>query len=154
MRWGPLGLGCICVISCLISIKTTCNATNISSDPCLSAEYLNGKIEFEIPRIRLTDFEGNDWRKREYYIDEIDRGLYLRFYSVPGIDGKIFIGNTEVQRDVMGLFTLGTTLYSLMDPKTEILKLILTNQSEQTKTFDESLLVFFLGRYRIVERFL
>lgn len=116
--------------------------TNEGLESILSADYLGGVIQFEIPIVRLIDLEGNDWIKKEYFINEIDRGLYLRLNSVPGVIGRISVGDTEVQRDIMGLFTLGNTLYSLMDPKSETLKLVLADQDGQTKTYNLGKILF------------
>ena len=115
---------------------------NEGSESVLSAEYLGGEIQFEIPIVRLTDLEGKDWIKREYFINEIDRGLYLKLNTVPGVVGKISVGDTEVQRDMMGLFTLGNTLNSLMDPETEVLKLVLTDQDGLTKKYNLGKVLF------------
>lgn len=116
--------------------------TNVGSGLCLSAEYENGVIEFEIPKTRLLDCEGREWKNRELFVDEIDRGLYLNLLSAPGIEGNLYIGNTEIQRDEKGLFTFGNTIYSLMDPKTEVIKLILKNQQGQSKTYKIGKVIF------------
>ena len=109
--------------------------TNNGSDSSLRAEYKVGVIEFEIPKIELLDLEGRTWENQELFIDEIDRGLYLKLFSVPGIEGKMYIGNTEIQRDAKGLFTFGNTIYSLMDSKTESITLNLKNRQGESRIY-------------------
>jgi hypothetical protein len=116
--------------------------TNDGSDSCLTAEYENGVIEFEIPKVRLVDLEGKLWENRELFVDEIDRGLYLKLFTVSGIEGNLFIGSTEIQRDVMGLFAFGNTIYSLMAPKTEVIKLVLKNLQGESKSYKLGKVIF------------
>lgn len=43
---------------------------------------------------------------------------------------------------MMGLYTFGNTVYLLMDPKTEIIKLLLTDASGKTKTYKIGKVIF------------
>ena len=115
---------------------------NDDSDEYLSVEYGNGELLFDIPRVKLQDLQGNEWKNREYFVNEIDRGLYLKLETISGVEGKLYIGNVEIQKDMMGLYTFGNTVYSLMDPKTEGIKLMLTDASGETRTEELGKVIF------------
>jgi len=116
--------------------------TNEGTNTILSVEYLNGEIQFEIPIIRLIDLDGKDWKNEDYYIKEIDRGLYLKLNAVSGVDGRILLGDLEIQRDMRGLFSLGNTLYSLTNLKDSSVKLLLTGLEGVSKTYDIGRILF------------
>lgn len=120
---------------------------NDDSDTYLSVEYGKGELLFDIPRVRLQDLQGNEWKNKEYFVDEIDRGMYLKLLTISGVEGKLSIGNIEIQRDMMGLYTFGNAVYSLMDPKVETIKLSLTDASGETKTYK-------LGKVLFKEQFI
>lgn len=120
---------------------------NDDSDTYLSVGYGKGELLFDIPRVRLQDLQGNEWKNKEYFVDEIDRGMYLKLLTISGVEGKLSIGNVEIQRDMMGFYTFGNTVYSLMDPKVETIKLSLTDASGETKTYK-------LGKVLFKEQFI
>lgn len=115
---------------------------NNDSDKYLSTEYGAGELLFDIPIVSLQDLQGENWKNKEYFVDEIDRGLYLRLHTISGIDGKLYIGNIEIQRDVMGHFAFGNTINSLMDPKTQDIKLSLVDTTGDAKTYKLGKVIF------------
>ncbi len=76
---------------------------NDDSDEYLSGEYGNGELLFDIPRVKLQDIQGNEWKNKEYFVNEIDRGLYLKLQTVSGVEGKLYIGNVEIQKRYDGI---------------------------------------------------
>lgn len=115
---------------------------NNASNTYIITEYDDGELFFDIPIVRLLDIQGNAWKNKEYFVDEIDRGLYLKLLAISGVDGKLYIGNTEIQRDIMGFYSLGNTIYSLMDTKTEVIKLTLTDLVGETKSYELGKIIF------------
>lgn len=86
---------------------------NDGDSDVIKFKYRDGYISISIPMLQLVGMKGDPWESRDYFIDEIDRGLYLKEIIPSGVEVSLSIGGSEVNKDTMGLLGVGAVAHSI-----------------------------------------
>ena len=91
---------------------------NVGNGDTLRIDYLDGELAFLLPIIRIKDSDDQVWKRNNYYIDSINRGLYLKTVSNQdslNVTCSLNIDGRELQPDINGFYSIGGIAHSILD---------------------------------------